>query len=295
MTLRILATLLACAALLVDPRGCLAQSEGYATHGDVKIHYVTQGKGPLVIMIHGFPDYWYTWRKQMPELAKHFQVVAIDQRGYNKSSQPEGVANYAMPLLVKDVKAVIEHLGQQRAVVVGHDWGGAVAWSFAMTYPQMTEKLVILNLPHPNGLRRELEKNPDQQRNSQYAFDFQQPDAASKLTPETLAEWVADPVARGKYIEAFRRSSFEGMLNYYKANYPKPNSTAKSTPLPRIQCPVLMFHGLEDPFLLPGALNDTWKWLDKDLTLITIPGAGHFVQHDAAELVTKRMMNWLLP
>ena len=266
---------------------------GYAKSGDTRIHYVTAGKGPLLVMIHGFPDYWYTWRNQMPELAKTFQVVAFDQRGYNLSDQPVGVENYAMPKLVDDVKALIEHLGRKEAVVMGHDWGGAVAWSFAMTYPKMVDRLVILNLPHMNGLRRELANNPEQQKASAYARHFQTPGAASQLTAKGLAFWVKDPEARKKYVKAFERSSFEGMLNFYKANYPKPPYTADTTAMPRVQCPVLMIHGLGDTALLPGALNDTWQWLDNDLTLVTIPKVDHFVQHDAATKVTHRVSTWL--
>src|SRR5437868_13828613 len=123
--------------------------EGFADSGGVKIHYVTSGKGPLVILIHGFPDYWYTWRDQMPALAKHFQVVAIDLRGYNQSDQPKGVENYTLDKLVEDVDAVIKHFRQEKAILVGHDWGGAIAWTFAMTHPEKTERLVILNVPHP--------------------------------------------------------------------------------------------------------------------------------------------------
>src|SRR5436189_3807273 len=100
--------------------------DGFADSGGVKIHYVTQGKGPLVVLIHGFPDFWYSWRDQMPALAKHFQVVAIDQRGYNKSDQPKGVENYAIAKLVGDVDAVLKHFKRDRAVIVGHDWGGLV-------------------------------------------------------------------------------------------------------------------------------------------------------------------------
>ena len=236
----------------------------------------------------------------MPEPAKNFQVVAIDQRGYNKSDQPKGVANYSMPLLVGDVKAVVEHFGVKKAVIVGHDWGGMVAWTFAMTQPQMTDRLVILNLPHPNGIRRELANNKEQQKNSQYAINFQKPDAAKFLSAEGLSGWVKDKSARPKYVEAFRRSSFEGMLNYYKANYPKPGPPANGSkpasapaPLPKVKCPVLMFHGLKDKALMASGLNGTWDWLEKDLTLITIPNADHFVQQDAAELVTRRMSSWL--
>ena len=279
------------------------QQEGFVESGDVKLHYVSCGEGPLLIMIHGFPDYWYTWREQMPALAEHFQVVAIDQRGYNKSDQPEGVANYALPVLAEDIKRVVEHFGKDQAVLVGHDWGGYVAWTCAMRYPDLVERLVILNAPHPAGLQRELASNEAQQQNSQYARDFQAPDAATKLTAEGLASWVTDEAAREEYVKAFDRSSFEGMLNYYKANYPKANSgtnseTAAATPsvpFPKIKCPVLMIHGLDDQALLPDALNDSWNWMEQDLTIVTVPGAGHFVQQDAPELVTDRLVRWLHP
>jgi pimeloyl-ACP methyl ester carboxylesterase len=268
-------------------------TDGFAQSDGVRIHYVTSGRGPLVVLIHGFPDYWYTWRRQMPALAAKFQVVAIDQRGYNLSDQPIGVTNYAMAKLVGDVRAVIRHFDEEKAVIVGHDWGGAVAWSFAMAHPEMTDRLVILNLPHPNGFLRELANNPEQQKNSAYARRFQEPDAAAKLTPEGLAEWVRDDVARKSYVEAFRRSSFEGMLNYYKANYPREPYTAPSRPGPKIKCPVLMFHGLKDKALLAAALNDTWTWMGQDLTLVTVPEADHWVQQDAADLVTRSMVSWL--
>src|SRR6266705_2259154 len=165
---------------------------GYADSGGVKIHYASLGKGPLIVMIHGFPDFWYTWRDQMEALSKDYQVVAIDQRGYNLSDKLKGVENYDIRLLVGDVAAVIKHLGRDKAIIVGHDWGGIVAWVFAMTLPQMTEKLIILNLPHPRGLNHELAHNPQQQQNSQYARNFQKEDAAKSLTAEGLASWVKD-------------------------------------------------------------------------------------------------------
>jgi pimeloyl-ACP methyl ester carboxylesterase len=278
--------------LAVPARADELGEEGYADSGGVKIHYVTAGKGPLVVLIHGFPDYHYTWRDQMPALAKHFQVVAIDLRGYNKSDQPKGVKNYAIEKLVGDVAAVLKHFKKDKATIVGHDWGGLIAWTFAMTRPKQTERLVILNLPHPKGLMRELAHNPQQQKNSQYARDLQKADAAKKITPELLVRWVKEPEARKKYLEAMRRSSIEGMLNYYKANYPE-EPYKDDLELPPVKCPVLMFHGLDDSALLPGALNDTWKWLEKDLTLVTIPKAGHFVHRDAPEKVTKTMVRWL--
>lgn len=290
-TTRLALLVILCSALPARGQEGLGE-EGFADSKGVKIHYVTTGKGPLVIMIHGFPDYWYSWRDQMPALAKHFQVVAIDQRGYNKSDQPKGVENYAVEKLVDDVDAVVKHFKQDKAVIVGHDWGGLVAWSYAMKYPDKTDRLIILNLPHPKGMLRELANNPEQQKNSGYARNFQEPDAASKVKPEMLVFWVKEPEARQKYLEAMKRSSMEGMLNYYKANYPKAPYKEEQA-FPPVKCPVLMIHGLDDQYLLPGALNDTWKWLEKDLTLITVPKAGHFVHRDAPEFVTRKMVRWL--
>jgi pimeloyl-ACP methyl ester carboxylesterase len=261
----------------------------------VKIHYAALGdkKNPLIVMIHGFPDFWYSWREQMDALSKDYYVVAIDQRGYNLSDKPKGVENYDMRLLVGDVAAVIKHLGREKAIIVGHDWGGAVAWAMAIYTPQLVEKLIILNLPHFRGLARELANNPQQQKNSQYARNFQQPDAHTKLTAEQLVFWVKDPEAKKKYIEAFKRSDFEAMLNYYKRNYPREPYKEDASPVVKVKAPVLMIHGLDDWALLPGALNNTWEWLEKDLTLVTIPGAGHFVQQDASEMVNRTIKMWL--
>ena len=267
-------------------------TEGFVDSSGVKLHYVTAGDGPLLVLLHGFPDFHYTWRDQIPALSKHFKVVAIDLRGFNTSDKPEGVDNYKIEKLVADVGAVLDHFQQKKMVLVGHDWGGFIAWSFAMAHPDKVDRLIILNLPHPNGLLRQLAHNPEQQKNSEYARTFQKPEAAKFVKPEMLVLWVKEPEARKVYLDAMKRSSMEAMLNYYKANYPREPYTA-GPKLPPIKCSVLMIHGLDDKALLPGALNDTWTWLEKDLTLITVPGAGHFVHRDKPEFVTKKMVDWL--
>jgi pimeloyl-ACP methyl ester carboxylesterase len=259
MPLRCTLALSACALLIPFAAATLASqgdifdrvTHGHATsEGGVKIHYASLGKGPLVVMIHGFPDFWYSWRHQMEALSSGYQVVAIDQRGYNLSDKPKGGEHYDMRLLVADVAAVIRHLGRERATVVGHDWGGVVAWQVAMHLPQMVDN---------------------------------------------LSGWVTDPVARKRYVEAFKQSDFDAMLQYYKRNYPRESgpSASASPELPKVTMPVLMFHGLNDQALHADGLSGTWKWLEKDLTLVTVPQAGHFVQQDAADLVTKTMQWWL--
>jgi epoxide hydrolase 4 len=266
---------------------------GYADNNGVKIHYATLGSGPLVVMIHGFPDYWYTWRHQMAALAGEYQVVAIDQRGYNLSDKPKGDENYDMRLLVSDVIAVIKSQQKDKAIIIGHDWGGMVSWQLAMNAPQFVEKLIILNLPHPAGLARELANNPAQQKNSQYARNFQKEGFEKNLTAEGLSGWVKDPEARVKYVEAFKRSDFSSMLAYYRRNYPREPYAAPSAEVAKVPMPVLMFHGLKDTALLAGALNNTWEWIGNDLTIMTIPESAHFVQQDAAEKVSRMIRLWL--
>jgi len=280
---------------------------GYADNNGVKIHYAAIGEGPVVVMIHGFPDFWYSWRDQMAGLKEDFRLVAIDQRGYNKSDQPQGVENYDMSLLVGDVAAVIRALGEEQVTVVGHDWGGVVAWNVAFSRPELVRNLVILDLPHPNGLANAWANNAEAFAGTAYARVFREGEATDPeiffgrpMTAETISGWVRDDTARQKYIAAFERSDFVGMLNYYKQNYPdlwNPDNSQSSfvrEDIPQIAIPTLLFHGLQDQALHSDALNNTWDWIDRDLTIVTAPDAGHFIQQDAADLVTTTMRWWML-
>jgi len=273
----------------------------YADSEGVSIHYALLGAehgedAPLVVMVHGFPDFWYTWRDQMEALAgAGYRVAAMDTRGYNLSDQPGTVAEYAMPLLVGDVAAVIAAEGEENAVVVGHDWGGMISWYTAMTRPDVVERLIVLNLPHPAGLARELVNNPEQERNSQYARNFQEEGSHEQLSAAGLVGWVTDEAAQPLYVEAFERSSLFGMMAYYKANYPRPPYQEMPEPVARVGAPVLQIHGLDDPYLLAGALNGTWERLDAPYTLVTLPGVSHFVQQDASDEVSEAMLKWLGP
>ena len=268
----------------------------YADNDGVSLHYVRMGSGPLMVLIHGFPDYWYTWRNQMGALAEHYTVVAMDTRGYNLSDQPEGMENYALDILVADVAAVVEAEGEESAIIVGHDWGGGIAWSVAAMRPDITEQLIILNLPHPKNLVRELAKFGQQHENSVYARNFQQPNYEENISAEALAMGLArgDDQLFEKYNEAFGRSNIESMMNYYRANYPRdPYTSGAFLELPEVQAPVLQFHGLLDTALLAEGVNSTWENLAQDWTLMTIPGVNHFPHHERPEMVTQMMLAWL--
>lgn len=268
----------------------------FADNDGVSIHYAKAGEGPLIVFIHGFPDYWYSWRHQMEGLMNNYTVAALDTRGYNKSDKPEGVENYTLPHLTSDVAAVIRNEGQESAIVVGHDWGGGIAWAFAAEYPQMTDRLIIMNLPHLKGLARELAKKGQQHRNSQYARNFQQPNSHEAISAERLATSLAggDDELYPRYLEAFQNSSTASMMNYYRANFPRePYGSNAFSEINRIKAPVLQFHGLADTALLPDALNDTWKELDQGWTLVTIPEVGHWPHHEKPDMVTQMIKAWL--
>jgi epoxide hydrolase 4 len=214
---------------------------------------------------------------------------------------------------------VIRHFGQEKVIIVGHDWGGAISWALAITRPESVERLIILNVAHPSALAREILSNPMQRQSSQYAWDFQEAEAHWNLIKifqdnnllseyqtaggplsglgdaELLSLWVNDPDARTKYIAAFEQSDIEAMLNYYKKNYPKKEFLLSQGPrsLPKIKAPVLIIFGLKDMAILPSTLNNTWEFLEQDMTLVTIPDSGHFVQQDAAALVARTMKMWL--
>jgi pimeloyl-ACP methyl ester carboxylesterase len=287
------------AALLLAGAAAAAPAAGtdrYADNGGVKIHYVVQGQGPLVVLIHGFPDYWATWKPLMKTLnAAGYRTAALDLRGYNLSDKPKGEAAYAMPNLVGDVAAVIKAEGQPNATVIGHDWGAAIAWNVAMRRPEAVNKLIILSVPHPAGMARELASNKAQQEGSNYARNFQKAGSETALTAEGLAGWVKDPKEKPGYVEAFKRSDFAAMMNYYRANYPKGTGAEVGAPpsFPPIKAPVLIIHGMKDTALNAAGHNGAWEHVEADTTILMVPTAGHFVQHDAEALVDRTIRDWL--
>lgn len=284
------------AALAVSTAAHAAPQDKFATNNGVKIHYVVDGSGPLVVMIHGFPDYSATWKPLMAELNKAgYRTAALDTRGYNLSDKPQGEAAYAMPNLIGDVAAVIAAEGQKDAVIIGHDWGAAISWQLVFNRPALVNKLVIMSVPHPAGMSRELATNKAQQDGSNYARNFQKPGSEQLLTAEGLAGWVKDPAERAAYVEAFKRSDFGAMMNYYRANYPRGvgDSAAPPPNFPKITVPVLVIHGMKDTALNAAGHSGVWNEVEADTTVVMIPTAGHFVQHDAEALVNKTVRDWL--
>lgn len=268
----------------------------FADSNGTKIHYVSIGKGEPIVFVHGFPDFWYSFAHQMEALCPHYKTIAIDTRGYNQSDKPEGVENYQMEYLLKDILAVINDLGLQRINLVGHDWGGVICWQFTMQHQELVERLVILNLTHPKGYSAVVANpTPEQQANVQYARNF----AASEPNDDPVPERVlgirdksSDSKIGARYREALSRSYWAGMTNYYRANYASVADQDYSE-LPDISCPVLQFHGLKDTAVDKDGLNNTWNWITEDYTLVTTPRAGHFVQWEAADLVSDTMKWWL--
>lgn len=229
---RLLATAIVAAAAL---RGVFGQSNmpsishAYAEVNGQRLHYARAGRGPLMIFLHGFPEFWYEWKHQLAEFSRDRTAVAPDLRGYNLSSKPEEVSAYQMPNLVADVHALATELlkstGGKTFTLVGHDWGGVVAWVYAASHPEMLDKLVILNAPHPTIFGRELRGNPAQQKASEYMLMFRSAEAEALLS-ENQYEWLKRAVLGNNpsaadvdaYVEAWSQpGALTGGLNYYRA------------------------------------------------------------------------------
>ncbi len=269
----------------------------FVDNNGVKIHYVTLGEGPPVLFVHGFPDFWYSWKDQIAGLSDGYKCIAMDTRAYNQSDKPEGVENYKIELLLSDVAAVIKDIGADNVTLVGHDWGGAISWQFAIQNPDLVNKLVICNLTHPKGYQTVRENaTPEQKKNTEYIKRFQDPEAAKMFNPQMLANIAAGPEpaeVKAHFVKAFENSYVDGMLNYYRAIWPLLESGGLAQEVPNLKMPVLQFHGLKDTAVDKDGLRDTWNWVDADYTLVTVPSSGHWVQREAADIVTSTMRAWL--
>jgi len=276
-----------------------------ATHrrvdvGELSLHYVEAGSGPLVILLHGFPEFWWSWRHQIPALAQAgFRVVAPDLRGYNLSDKPHDVASYAIERLTGDVAGLIRALGQKKAHVVGHDWGGGVAWSFAMGHPALLDRLAVLNCPHPAQMMRGL-RTARQLRKSWYMFFFQLPEiperfmAANDYEALRKSLGTAAPTADDvqHYVEAARRADrLHGGLNYYRAMM-RGFLTGSTSRFQPIDAKTMVIWGEKDAFLGKEIADPGQKWVP-GVRMEWVPRATHWVQIDAAERVNTLLVDFL--
>ncbi|WP_044248281.1 alpha/beta fold hydrolase [Chondromyces apiculatus] len=281
-------------------------SHRYTERNGVRLHYVEAGEGPLVVLLHGFPEFWYSWRHQIPALvAAGFRVIAPDMRGYNLSDKPAGISAYTMEELTADIAALIRASGEARAAaVVGHDWGGGIAWGFAMHYPQLLDKLVILNAPHPERLLRAF-GTARQLRKSWYMFFFQLPKLPELLIqrndfelprsffkkdmqrPDAVSE---DDLAR--YLEAWRQpGAFTAAINYYRAIFLPSSLRAAHNP-PRVDTPTLVIWGEQDS-VLGSELATPDPAAAPNVRVTYLPDAGHFVHYDRPEKVNEHLLAFL--
>jgi pimeloyl-ACP methyl ester carboxylesterase len=279
------------------------QQDGFIVGNGVRLHYVTQGEGPLMLMLHGFPEFWYSWRHQIPEFAQDYKVVALDQRGYNDSDKPTDLSAYRLSELVEDVRRVILGLGYQRCILVGHDWGGAVAWNVAYAYPELVERLIVLNLPHPAKFAAGL-RTPQQLLRSWYIFFFQVPllpelalqafdyqllaDAFRNMAIDKTAITDADLTAYKQ--AAAKPGALTAMINYYRANILQPQLVSRDWGTLAVQ--TLLIWGEEDAALGKELTYGTEAYVP-NLTVRYIPQCSHWVQQEQPALVNRYIREFL--
>ncbi len=272
---------------------------------NIRLHCVTQGQGELVLLLHGFPEFWYSWRNQIPALARHYKVVVPDLRGYNDSDKPEG--GYDLDTLTKDIRGLIEGLGYVKAHIVGHDCGGAIAWNLAQKSPQAIDRLAILNAAHPHKYFQELMGNVDQLRRSWYVLAFQVPGIPEWIIQQNLKDFVK-ALLQG---QAIRKSAFSGEITQiYQAALEKPgalvaalkyyrhlllpqnwfNWLQKPTP---ITAPTLILWGEEDSLLSNKLTEGLDKLITAPFKLKLIPNCGHWLQQEAPQTVNRELLNFL--
>ena len=281
-----------------------ALEHGFVKSNGINLHYVSQGTGKLMLMLHGFPEFWYSWRHQIAEFATDYRVVAIDMRGFNDSDKPEAVSAYKMPELVADVQGVINGLGYEDCILVTHDWGGAIGWNFAYEHPQMVEKLIVMNLPHPAKFIEGI-KTWSQLQKSWYIFFFQLP-----LLPELIFQandyqaiasafmdmeidksaFTTEDLSAYKTAVA-KPGALTAMINYYRANFqiPPDNMTPDYGVL---DIPALLIWGEEDVYLGKELTYGTDKYVS-NLEIKYIPNCSHWVQQEQPKLVNQYMRNFL--
>lgn len=284
---------------LLDPE--LGEHNFLRTASNLRIHYVAKGdpSKPLMLCLHGFPEFWYSWRYQLKAFSDNYRVVAVDMRGYGESDHPEGRDQYRLSYLVNDVKEMVTALGYRSCVLLAHDWGGAVAWNIAHIYPEVVDKLILCNIPHPKCFAKCLQSSKKQFLASWYMFFFQLP-----CLPEFVLErGDYKAISRGfaktnnfteEDVEAYKyalsQSGCSGPINYYRqvmaSDLPQGHTRTK------IKAPTLVVWGTGDPFLLKETLIGTEQYVE-DLTIKYVEGANHWVQIDDYKTVNKHIRDFL--
>ncbi|MBW4660924.1 MAG: alpha/beta hydrolase [Drouetiella hepatica Uher 2000/2452] len=286
--------------LVTDSKN-LPWQHNYITTKGVRLHYVTQGEGELMLFLHGFPEFWYSWRHQIPEFAQNYKVVAIDLRGYNDSDKPADPKAYGMSHLVADVEGVIRGLGYDRCILVGHDWGGAIAWSFAYAHPELCDQLIVLNLPHPAKFASGL-MTPQQLLKSWYIFFFQIPVLPElllqandyRLIAEAFKGMAIDKTAFSPAdLEAYKdaaakRGALTAMVNYYRNALQSGGDRQWGI----LKVPTLLIWGEQDMALGIELTYGTEEYVE-NLTIRYIPNCSHWVQQEQPQLVNQYMREFL--
>lgn len=280
-------------------------AHGEASVNGVTLHWAEQGEGPVVVLLHGFPEFWYSWHHQLPALAAAgFRAVAPDLRGYGLSGKPRGIRAYRIETLVADVAELVRGLGAGRAHVVGHDWGGVLAWYLPLFHPEVCASVTVLNAPHPVAFRRALKTSPDQRRRSRYVFFFQLPflpeRAMRKGNFAVLEKMLRrDPVRPGTftdedirlYKEALARpGALTSAINYYRAALRHPPRT-RGRRWPE-SLPALLVWGARDRYLGPALAEGLEEWVP-GIRVTRLPEASHWVQNDAPDEVNRLLVGFL--
>jgi pimeloyl-ACP methyl ester carboxylesterase len=285
----------------------------------VILHLVSRGSGKTMLFLHGFPEFWYLWRHQLKEFGRDHRAAAVDLRGYNLSDKPTEIEAYATGKLVADVKALLDHLGGgEPAILVGHDWGGAVAWAFALAHPDYLERLVIVNAPHPAVFLRELATSEEQRAASSYMHFFRRPDAEERLSRDGCQQMLdivfgssARPDSyseedKAAYLEAWRRpGALTGGLNFYRAqpagpprNEEEAAATAAyleqmlATRSYEVKVPTLVIWGMQDTALLPGNLDGLEAFVP-DLRIHRVADGSHWVINEQPEVINTTIREFL--
>lgn len=284
--------------------------EGFASVGDANLHYLAAGDPakPMLLFLHGFPEYAGMWRETMTRLCDRFYCVAPDQLGYNLSDKPDDVARYRAKALIEDVRSFIEAFPPHRKfTLVAHDWGGAIAWGYALKHAETLDRLVIVNAVHPAAFQREIGRNPDQAKASQYIVDMQADDADAAFAADDFArlrfsfrrieeKGLLSAEALAGYRAAWARpGAVRAMLNWYRAMRMKPKGGGAAG-APRVYddaalvvgVRTLVLWGLKDDALLPGCIEGLEQWVPQ-LTLKTFPEASHWLVHEEGEAVAREI------